>query len=145
MNWGKSVTLAFVLFAGLIITMVTLCMKQDVNLVANNYYEEELAYQDQIDRINNYTRLAEKPAIIQNGSMISLQFPVSVITQLDKGKIHFFRPSEGNIDKTFSLKFNEEGIQAFDLKDTKHGLWKTKLTWVSNSGVEYYYEQSIVI
>jgi hypothetical protein len=42
MSWGKWIVVSFLLFAGFIATLVTICMKEDVGLVSSSYYDEEL-------------------------------------------------------------------------------------------------------
>ena len=45
MNWGNKITLVFIGFVILVITMVIFSMKQEFHMVEENYYEEEIAYQ----------------------------------------------------------------------------------------------------
>jgi hypothetical protein len=40
MNWGKWIIVSFVLFAGFIGTLVTVCVRQDISLVSKDYYKE---------------------------------------------------------------------------------------------------------
>jgi len=63
MNIGKWIVVAFVLFAAFIGTLVVVCVRQDVSLVSRDYYRQELAYQNQIQRLNNTAALLEKPVI----------------------------------------------------------------------------------
>ena len=51
MNWGKSIVLSFVLFAAFIVTLVTVCLRQDISLVSKEYYKEELQYENQLTRL----------------------------------------------------------------------------------------------
>ena len=53
MNFGSWITVAFVLFAGLIISLVVVCVRQDVSLVSADYYQQEIKYQSRIDDISN--------------------------------------------------------------------------------------------
>ena len=106
MNWGQSIILVFILFAGIIITLVTISMKQDVNLVADDYYKEEIAYQKQIDRQLNYQALNEKPEIKKEGDQVILTYPASIAEQIEDGEIHFFRPSDKNFDKKYKVKLD---------------------------------------
>ncbi|MEO9967076.1 MAG: FixH family protein [Reichenbachiella sp.] len=144
MNWGKSIVVAFVLFAGLIITMVVISMKHDVNLVDPNYYEEELAYQDQIDRIQNYQDLALKPEIVKTTDQIILIFPSELADLMNSGEIHFFRPSDHAVDQRMKIKLDNENKQAFSISGFGRGLWKTKLRWTAGDK-EYFSEQRIVL
>lgn len=144
MNWGKSIVLAFVLFAMLIITLVVKSMQHDVNLVAPDYYEEELAYQDQIDRIHNFNDLLEKPVIQKTSGQIILSFPSALAGKMVTGEIHFFRPSDHSIDQKFKIQLNKNDSQVFSTTSFGKGLWKAKLRWESDSK-EYFSEQRIVI
>lgn len=144
MNWGKSIVLAFVLFAGVIITMVYISMQHDVNLVAVNYYEEELAYEDQMNRIRNFESLPYKPTVTRVGSQIVLSFPSEVADQMKNGEIHFFRPSDHKFDKKIEIKLDPQYRQTFPVSLFGTGLWKTKLNW-KTSNKEYFFEQKIVL
>lgn len=144
MNWGKSIVLAFVLFAMLIFSMVYISMQNDVNLVAHNYYEEELAYEDQMNRIRNFEALEYKPTIIRSGDQIVLSFPIQVADRIDSGELHFFRPSDHSADKKIKLKLDQSYQQSFPLSAFTTGLWKTKLSWKS-AQKEYFFEQTIVL
>ena len=79
MNWGHKITISFILFAIIIITMVTIAMRTDVNLVAPDYYEEELAYQEQIDRSKNFQGLSNKPTVQKIDNQILVTFPSELV------------------------------------------------------------------
>lgn len=63
MSIGHWIVVSFVLFAAFIGTLVAVCLREDISLVTKDYYQEELAYQDQIQRLNNVAELKEKPVI----------------------------------------------------------------------------------
>ena len=44
MNWGTWIALSFVLFALFIGALVVVCVRQDINLVALDYYKQEIDY-----------------------------------------------------------------------------------------------------
>lgn len=141
-NWGTKIMLAFICFAGLIATMITICIKQDISLVAKDYYTQEIAYQDQIDRIKNAQALGDRqPDIAYENGELAITVPHGkVIT----GEVHFFRPSNAALDKKYVLKVNARGHQAFDMSGFQKGLWKIKINW-QEGGVEYYKEKTVVI
>ena len=50
MNWGNGILLLLLVFIGLMVTLVTICVRQDdIHLVTENYYAEEIKYQEHID------------------------------------------------------------------------------------------------
>ncbi len=143
MNWGKSIVLAFIAFAAIIITMVYISMQHDINLVRKDYYKEELAYQDQIDRVRNYKNLAEKPNLERNGNTLTLSFPDSLARPIS-GELWLYRPSVSALDRKFPIKLAEGNDLSFPLDGMSKGLWKIKLSWADNAR-EYFNEQSIVL
>lgn len=142
MNFGNWIVVAFVLFAIFIGTLVTVCVRQDISLVSKNYYSEELAYQDQIKRINNTTALIEKPDIVKlDNNTVKITFDEQF--NIAHGKVKFFCPSDPKMDKDFELETNGN-TQLFDTSPLRNGMYKVKLLWVMD-GKEFYYEEIINI
>lgn len=146
MNWGMKIVISFVCFVGLLVTMVYVSVSTDFYLVADDYYEQELAYEDQIQRMKNVNGLAEKPdfKLIRNERKAELTFPLAVREGMQEGKLSFFRSSNAQLDKTFDLVFDANGVQVFDMNGLASGAWKIKIEWKSK-GKEYYKELDIVI
>ena len=144
MNWGKSIIIAFACFAGVIASLVTISMKQDVNLVADDYYKQELAYQDQIDRKDNYNKLEDKPVVLldASGNFIDVQFPPELIKRWNSGQIHMFRPSTSKWDKKYEIALDQSGKQRIDITALPGGVWKAKINWKSDN--EEYYTEMIL-
>lgn len=141
MNWGTRIVIAFVCFAGVITTMVVISMKQEVNLVAKDYYKQEIAYQDQIDRKDNYNQLHSKPRLKMDAAsnVIQVQFPIELKNTFKNGELHMFRPSSAKFDKKYKLDLDDNGFQQIDMNTMPNGVWKAKLSWNSEDK-EYYTE-----
>jgi hypothetical protein len=142
MNWGKWIVLSFVIFAAFIVTLVTICMKQDVGLVSSSYYKEELIYQQQMKRIENVSALNQPPAIVVSGNKLTLKF--HQLKQVEKGGITLYRPSNAELDRTFTVKSSDSEEISFDLANTPKGMYRAKFRWTMN-GSEYYHEEVIYI
>jgi hypothetical protein len=142
MNWGKSIVLAFVLFAIFIGVLVTVCVRQDISLVTRDYYKEDLDYQSQMDRERNTEQLSEKPKIeLVDNHSIRVAFDFS---KFDTGKLVLYSPSDIRQDKTFNLETTSSPFQIFALGSLKKGNYTIKMIWSSN-GKEFYFEKSIYI
>ena len=50
-SWGTGIVIAFAIFMAVTVSTAVYMMNQDVNLVADDYYDQEIKYQQQIDRI----------------------------------------------------------------------------------------------
>jgi hypothetical protein len=141
MDWGKAIILVLVSFGILMGTLVTICVRQDdMHLVTQNYYEEEVKYQEHIERVIN-THLLEYEILVFDNKMktMNLHLPVGA-----KGTIHFFRPSDARLDKKLEVNITDANTNSIDVKDLKSGYWKVKLTW-SEAGKDYYQEKNITI
>jgi hypothetical protein len=140
MNWGKSIVLAFVLFALFIGVLVTVCVRQEISLVSKNYYEEELDYQKQIERLNNTEQLSSKPVISVSNGQVEILYQTSA--ELSEGKLKLFRPSDVRFDKSFVLQSFSSPIQRFDVTQFPRGMYRARMQW-SSEGKEYFMEQII--
>lgn len=139
MNWGKSIILAFILFAVFIIGLVAVCVRQDVSLVSNSYYNDELQYQHQIDRINNTKLLMNKPAFGVEGQSLVIRF--SGLPQLDSGSVEIFKPSDATQDAAYSLHQGSADVMRIDVSKFASGFYKVRMKWTADKK-EYYIEDS---
>lgn len=140
MNWGNWIVVSFVLFALFIATLVTVCVRQDVSLVTRDYYREELAYQDQIDRINNALELDTRPSVswVQNKIKVSFE----EFSRIESGRLVLFCPSDPEYDRTFPLSPSSVSVQVFDPGQTKSGMYRARIQWKMD-GREFYTEEVI--
>jgi nitrogen fixation protein FixH len=143
-NWGTGIFISYVLFMGITILTAVYFMNQDVNLVIDDYYQQEIKYQDQIDKIERTNSLPEKPVIDFDRMGISLAFPNSLLNENVTGKIHFYRPSNPALDFEIPLRLNNDGSQFISTTQLTSGFWRLKLNWVMD-GNEYYNEKEIII
>jgi len=141
MNWGKSIVLAFVLFALFIGSLVVVCLRQDIPLVSKDYYDQELRYQQQLDRMNNTNQLAEKPVFQVANHTLEIQF--RQLPQIQHGELTLFRPSDALLDRTFSIS-PADSVQRFDLREVPGGMYKARMKW-SMGGKDYFLETVIYL
>ncbi|GAB2628635.1 FixH family protein [Belliella aquatica] len=141
MDWGKGIVIVIAVFVLFMAGLVTICVKQDdIHLVTQNYYEEEIKYQDQIDKIVNAHNL-DYEVLAYNTQLkrVVMNLPVG-----SKGTVHLFRPSDARLDQKIDFQLLNVEENYIDVKDLKAGYWKVKLTWEEN-GVAYYEEKKINI
>lgn len=141
MNFGKAIVLSFVLFGLFIGTLVFVCIREDVNLVSPDYYKDELAYQQKLDKINNAQALGKQPAITAEQGKVSIVF--DVLDRVEKGELKILRPSNVKLDQKFDILPAQGNTQVFALSRWEPGLYRAALTWKMD-GKEYYFEKLIV-
>ncbi len=143
MNWGKGIVVAFVLFAAFLAVMVTIMMRQDVDLVSKQYYRDDLRFQEHLVRKQNTEQLEFKPVISVEGSeYLKVYFPS--VSYVEGGTLRLFRPSSEKLDQQFKLSASADSVQVFQLKTPEPGTYRIKMEW-KMEGREYYLEQVIYL
>lgn len=139
-NWGTGIALFYSTFATVLIFAVIKSTTHDNSLVVDNYYEEDLKYQQHFDRLAN-TMVADIDFKVDNQDhLVHLQFPMYV----QQGEILFFRPSDKTKDFKLPVSTSAAGIQVVPTNGLSNGLWKVKINW-SSEGKNYYSEQTIIL
>lgn len=143
MNFGVKITILYLSFVALILTLVFMCFRQNVELVSKDYYAQEIKFQDKINAINNEKNLAGSISHSVNGKQIALTIDSTLVSDDFEGTVNFFRPSDSSKDFQVKMNFtnNEQVISGTELI---HGTYKLQLSWVSNK-TNYFKEEVIFI
>ena len=139
MNWGYKIVVTFIVFAALIITMVVISMNEQVFLVSEDYYLQELNYQDQIDRQQNAIIVGDHLKMEYDEHNHEFYIDSHVDTH---ASIHFYRPADATMDRTFELDLHQGHHQFLNTGELASGLWKVKMSWVENDK-EIYIEKTV--
>lgn len=138
-SWGIKITFLYLGFVMLILIMVTMAMQQKMDLVADDYYEQELHYQERIDKQKRTNELSEQLSWEVSNGKLKIKFPQQFKSQLITGKIHFFRPSDSRLDKNIFIPADASLIKSIEINDFKKGAYKIQFDWQVNK-VKYYNE-----
>jgi len=132
LNWGQSIALAMLAFMIFILSFVykTFTNKSyDHHLVSEQYYKDEINYQQEIDAVANAMRLTENVKLVKTQKGLEIIFPTEVkgIT----GTIGFQRPSNTKLDLNLPVKLKSSKV--FISKDQLvNGLYNVKIWWKGN-------------
>ena len=111
--------------------------------MADDYYVQVLAYQDQMDRISNSNNLQElRPEINYDAGNNSITLSTPDGQNLD-GTIYFFRPSDASLDRKYTIQL-VEGKQVFSSNELSKGMWRVKVNW-KNQKKEFYTEKVLIL
>lgn len=143
--WPIAIIAFFILFATFLATFVVWALGQKQDLVTENYYENEVRYQEQLDRLNRTQAQAGQTAVTFDAARncIVISLPVAQ-AQGASGRIHLYRPSNAKLDLEVPLAINAGGMQTLDAKAMAAGLWKVRIEWIVN-GQEYFFDQAVVV
>lgn len=142
--WPAGLIIFFALFIGGIVFFVVWSTHQREDLVANNYYEQELQYQKRIDAVTRTSREGLKPAVAYDNVAhnLNLQFPVTEI-HATTGTVTLYRPSNADQDRAYALAMDGGGGQSIGVV-LASGLWRVKLEWVRDNQ-SYFAEEAIMV
>lgn len=143
MSWGKKITVLYLAFVALIVTLVVLCFGQKVELETKDYYAQEIKFQDKIDAISNEKNLATTITHQLQGTQIILNADSSLLSKGLEGTINFYRPSDSSKDINLKMNFTNNQ-QIINTSTLIHGVYKMQLSWLSN-GTKYFKENVIFI
>jgi hypothetical protein len=139
MNWGHKIVLSYLAFIVFIAIIATKAMRENIDLVSKDYYQQEIDYQDQIGRINNAKENDAVMTFTYEGEKksASVSFPEKHFTS---ATLVFYRPSDAS--KDFKVELNaKDNKTMFDvpLDKLSAGLWKAKIHWTD--GVKEFYKE----
>jgi nitrogen fixation protein FixH len=142
--WPLALFATFAVFISGVATLVTIAVHSDEDLVREDYYEQEVHYQQQIDRELRTARIGPELRVAYDAATakVTLNIPAAHASRHATGSVKFYRPSDARLDRTVPLQVNAAGEQQFDARDLKNGLWKLRVTWQVN-GEEYYSDNAI--
>jgi hypothetical protein len=143
-NWGTGIVIALVVMISGMIYLVSIAVRQDYDLVDNDYYQKSVNYQQHIEEVKNTEALAEKIKFDQSADTLKITFPNLGNAKEYSGEIHFYSPVEEKRDETVKLKLNDSFSQSISLKSLKSGRYTVKIDW-SVHKVSYYQEEEIVV
>ena len=145
-NWGWGIAIFFITFSVVLIGFIILSTLNRFDLVSKDYYNEEIGYQKQIDRIARSQTLGQSLTwhYDKMNQIITINFPATTDPRKITGKIVFFRPSDAKQDRLISVQPDSHGWQKIDVHMLSSGFWRMKIFWQSESS-EFYHEEQVII
>ena len=143
--WPAGIIAAFVVFIAGTAGLVVLSVRNHVELVSPDYYEQELRYQEQINRRERAQALPGQARVSYDAAQghIVITLPAAQ-ARVAQGRIQLYRPSEARLDRDLPLTLDGNGIQRLDAKQLRRGLWNIRVHW-NVDGEEYSLNRAIVV
>lgn len=143
-SWPAGIIIAitsFVIFILSFVYKVTFLPEYDHHLVSEDYYKDELNYQQEIDKENKGIELKENITLEKTSKGLSINFPSEFDPTQITGTISFQRLSNGKIDFEYPIQLETSN---FVIKDENlvEGRWDVKIEWFVNN-TAYLYKEKI--
>lgn len=143
--WPYAIISYFVVFVSCVIAFIAWSVRHNMDLVRQDYYEQEIRYQDQIERLKRTQPLNAEVNVAYElaRQRITITLPAAHAAQA-RGRIHFYRPSDAKLDRDFPLSVGADGSQTLDARSLHAGHYKVRVEWTSG-GQEFFFDRSIVV
>lgn len=142
-SWGTGIAIFYIAFVIVMVGMVVYSKSVDNSLVVENYYDEDIRYQQQIDKLENSAHLEKNVEITTADNFdLLIKFPEDIASI--EGTVLLYKADDKSKDKKFDIKLdasNQMLIPAGEYRGTKLTL---KIDWQGN-GVPYYKEKDILL
>lgn len=144
-NWGTGIILAFIAFISFILYFVismNVNKKYDHDLVIENYYQQELEFQNDINKQQKGEDLSENITWTKTDEGLIIIFPKAFEPNLITGNVFLYRPSNKQFDFEIPILLSEHTLLIPD-KRLLDGRWNIKVDW-QYEGISYLFKKDIL-
>jgi hypothetical protein len=144
-NWGYKILFVYLLFAGGILSLVYLTSLENRDLVSDNYYEEELAYQMVIDKSAKTSKLSASVKVETDpiNSLLDIKLPPEFSNTKTVGTWNLYFAADRKMDLQGTINTNN-GNEQIQIPVGRSGNYTFKLEWEAE-GQSYYFEKIIFL
>ena len=144
LNWGFGIVLAFIAFIAFILYFVVIAstdQRANHHLVTDEYYQEELKYQEEINALENARNLKAQFKFEQTTEGLKIIIPEVLQKQNTKGTVSLYRPSNKHLDFDLAISLSNSHLLIPDNR-LLGGRWDIKIRW-QNRDKDYLVKESI--
>lgn len=124
MTWGKGIIIALSTFIVFITVLVVLFFMNRVDLVASDYYEQEINYEADINAKLNWQNAGAEFSFIADDENLALLLPEGI--GVDEFVLELKRPNDMKQDLRYEIKSTHTFLIA--RKDLKDGLYEFRIS-----------------
>jgi len=142
-NWGAKIAIFYLSFVAGMMYLVVRSSQQSVDLVSEDYYAQELQYQQRIDQTNRAAALSAPPEILYAQDVITVTLPDEFRGKVVKGEIFLYCPANAADDQRISFQTNE-GTARLSVPEKNSGQHDVQVSWEAG-GERYFTEKKLFI
>ena len=132
LHWGNAITIFFVIFLSLAIYFIIFSLRQNRDLVSENYYNDGAEYTKQIYINERSSFFKDSLTINITEHNIEFAFCDSITKNSNTIYANFYRPSNKKFD--YKIKFDtKSGNYLVDKSELEKGRYIVTLSWKMNT------------
>ena len=142
-TWGTGILIFLILFLLAAAIFISFAMRQEVNLVHEDYYERGVDYTEQMNVDARSKSFVDSVKTRFEGEYLVVDLHRSPQMKIDSGYVLFYRPSSSSLDLRipFDVVNNTLNVHGSELFKGRYIL---KLSWYSE-GLKYEVDKAIVV
>ena len=143
-NWGTGIVIviaAFISFIMYFVITMSTNNKYSYDLVTDNYYQQELQYQKQIEAEKNAKNLIENVKLKHSEFGLTVNFPKDLDYKMINGKVFLYRPSNKQLDFEIPISISNTYLLVPE-KRLLDGRWNINIAFKYNNK-EYLIKEEI--
>jgi len=140
--WPIGVTIICIAAFAAATTVVVVMVKQNVDLVRPDYYEQDLRHETRMEQERRANSL-KAPATIsydKKNAFITIDFPATNVY----GTITLYRPSDLSLDQEVPIAVDANNRQTIEASGLQSGLWRVRIEWFQDE-LSYYQEKAVML
>lgn len=142
LNWGNSILIFFILFLSLGFAFIIFSLRQNNDLVTDDYYEKGADYMTEINTDQRSAIFMDSIHISQDDNHVIIAFSHDLTKQCEKFHIYFFRPSDKRLD--YRMDFPSEALLRVKKTNLVHGRYSLQISWEKDSK-SYLIEKDLMV
>jgi nitrogen fixation protein FixH len=144
-GWGTGIVIAIVAFISFIMYFV-ITMSTDNSyshdLVTDQYYQQELAYQEEINAEKNFKNIGEEITLQKSREGLQIKFPSKFLNEKVKGKVFLYRPSSKQLDFEIPISTSNTYLLVPEQR-LLDGRWNIKIAW-KHKNTDYLFKKELI-
>lgn len=133
LNWGKALILFFILFFIWIFSFVFFAMRQNNDLVSEDYYQKGADYTNQINIDRRSSAYRDSIQVTNSEKQVVISLCKSITASGDSVQVYFFRSSDKGKDLRMTFRSADS---PFLIEKSKlyHGRYQVFISWSQKEG-----------
>jgi len=128
LNWGQSIFVFFVIFVSLGVVFIIFSLRQNNDLVEDDYYEQGANYTRQMEITSRSSIFNDSIQLKQEKGILVASFSESISNMADTLYIDFYRPSDKRLDYGLMVLLNADSV-VIDKGQLVKGRYTVKFQW----------------
>lgn len=144
MNWGKAAVLVLALFISFILYMVVQFFGANVDLVEEDYYQQEVNFEQRRTALKNSLAFKDAIEVHQKDRALFVVFPDELDLSKAKGSLHLYNVMAADKDLKVQMSSKYGNQQPMVLSEKIKGAHILKISF-SLDNKEYYFEKRLTL